>query len=139
MHNFSMAAHVASLRSLEFFGITCDAATNRLTPLRLARRPDDLGIEHFGLPLVTTTALLAIAGPIEQQLAQVHKWSNKQLAHFTKANRIVMFDEIRVASLGMIQAFLRLVYDPLNIPRPHIPPGDIVDIPEVTREQNPPP
>src|ERR1041385_8596367 len=65
-------------RSLEFFGLKFDANLNQLTPVRNRRR-DDLGIEHFGLPLITRQQFIQATGsvlnrPAEPVLVQVHLW-----------------------------------------------------------------
>ncbi len=114
-------------RSLEFFGLSCEPKSNRLKEIA-SRRPDDLGIEHFGLPRVEREQFLQTVGrtasaPIEALLVDVHRWSNKQLAHFTVAQPSVTLDAIRDVSAAMIEAFLRLLFDALGRPRPRIQPS----------------
>ena len=116
-------------RSLEFFGLTCDHRTNRLTPI-IGRRPDDLGIEHFGLALVTPAQLIAAAATVisvslEPILIQVHHWSNKQLAHFTVSQPTVTLQSIRNMSVAMIEAYTQLLFAALGLPRPSINPSPI--------------
>jgi hypothetical protein len=106
-------------RSLEFFGITRDRHTDTLKPIQ-TRHADDLGIEHFGLSRISVQELLGVTGKIELQLAKVHEWSNKQLAHFTVAPTIVEFGWLHATSLGLIRAFVFLLFDALNLPRPVI-------------------
>lgn len=91
-----------SRRTLEFFGITRDSKSNSLKAIA-KRQDDDLGVEHFGLPLVPPQRFVeAISGaafaPIEPVLLAVHQWSNKQLAHFTLSNASVKLGAIRDAS-----------------------------------------
>jgi hypothetical protein len=114
-------------RSLEFFGLTCDHKTSRLAPIG-SRRPDDLGIEHFGLALVTpaqflgaTSKLISVA--VEPILIQVHNWSNKQLAHFTISQHTVTLQSIRNMSVAMIEAYMQLLFGALGRPRPNINPS----------------
>ena len=122
--------HMAVLdcrRSLEFFGLSCDHRRNRLTPIR-NRRADDLGIESFGLALVTqaqfiTAASTVISVPLEPILLQVHNWSNKQLAHFTISQPTVTLQSIRNMSVAMIEAYTQLLFVPLGLPRPNINPS----------------
>lgn len=114
-------------RSLEFFGLTCDHNTNRLIPIR-GRRPDDLGIENFGLALVMPTEFIAAAStvisvPLEPILIEVHHWSNKQLAHFTISQPTVTLQAIRNMSAAMIEAYMRLLFGALGRPQPSINPS----------------
>jgi hypothetical protein len=114
-------------RSLEFFGLTCDYKSNLLTPIT-GRRSDDLGIEHFGLALVTSAQLIRVAStvvsaPVEPILIQVHHWSNKQLAHFTISQPTVTLQSIRNMSVAMIEAFMQLLFGALGRPRPSINPS----------------
>src|SRR5262249_49407497 len=86
-------------RSLQFFGLNFNG--NGLVPVN-HRRPDDLGIEHFGLPRVTPTQFVSVTSrivrrPVEPTLAEVHKWSNKELAHFTLAKPYLNYPSIRDA------------------------------------------
>jgi hypothetical protein len=113
-------------RSLEFLGLTCDSKANCLKSIA-SRWPDDLGIEHFGLSQVAPQQFLqtvdrVVSAPVEPLLVDVHRWSNKQLAHFTVAQPSVTFDAIRDVSAVMIEAYLRLLFDALGRPRPRIQP-----------------
>jgi hypothetical protein len=113
-------------RTLEFFGLTCDSKVGCLKAIAF-RRPDDFGIEHFGLAWVSPHQFVQTAGPvvatsIEPLLLDVHRWSNKQLAHFTITEPPVTFDAIRDVSTVMIEAYLRLLFDALGRPRPRIQP-----------------
>jgi hypothetical protein len=116
-----------SRRTLEFFGITRDSKSNSLKAIN-RRQDDDLGVEHFGLPLVSPQCFVdAIRGadsaaPIEPLLLTIHRWSNKQLAHFTLSDASVTLDEIRDVSKSMIQAYLVLLFDALGRERPTIQP-----------------
>jgi hypothetical protein len=115
-------------RSLEFFGLTCDHTTNRLTPIIRDRLPTDLGIENFGLALVTPAQFIAVAStvisvPLEPILIQVHNWSNKQLAHFTILQPTLALQSIRNMSVAMIEAYMQLLFDALGRPRPSINPS----------------
>jgi len=99
-----------SLRTLEFFGITRDSKSDSLKAIS-KRQDDDLGVEHFGLPLIAPQRFVeAISGaasaPIEPLLLKVHRWSNKRLAHFTLSDVSVTLDAIRDVSKAMIQAHL---------------------------------
>lgn len=114
-------------RSLEFFGLTCDHSVNCLIPIR-GRRPDDLGIEHFGLALVPPAQFIAVASkvisaPLEPILLQVHNWSNKQLAHFTISEPKVTLQSIRNMSVAMIEAYMQLLFAASGRPRPSINPS----------------
>jgi hypothetical protein len=114
-------------RSLEFFGLSCDSKANCLK-LRASRKSDDLGIEHFGLSQVIPQQFLqtvsgVVSEPIEPLLVEVHRWSNKQLAHFTVAQPSVTLDAIRDMSAVMIAAYFRLLFDALGRPRPRIQPA----------------
>jgi hypothetical protein len=114
-------------RSLEFFGLTCNHNTNHLAPIT-KRRPDDLGIEHFGLNLVSRAQFIGavssvISVPVEPILVQVHAWSNKQLAHFTNAEPPMSLPSIRNMSVVMIEAYMRLLFSALGRPRPSINPS----------------
>jgi hypothetical protein len=114
-------------KSLEFFGLTCDHKTHCLTPIK-GRRPDDLGIENFGLAAVTPSQFIGVASkvvsvPLEPILIQVHKWSNKQLAHFTISKPYVSYQSIRNMSVAMIEAYMHLLFNALGRPRPSINPS----------------
>jgi hypothetical protein len=114
-------------RSLEFFGLTCDHKTGHLTPIT-KRRPDDLGIEHFGLAQVSPAQFLqavssVVPVPVEPILIQVHHWSNKQLAHFTISQPTVTLQSIRNVSVVMIEAYMQLLFTALGRPRPSINPS----------------
>jgi hypothetical protein len=113
-------------RTLEFFGITRDSKSDLLKPIT-KRQDDDLGIEHFGLALVDPQLLLnTISGvvtiPAEPLLVAVHRWINKQLAHFTLSDVSVTLETIRDSSKAMIQAYLVLLFDALGRERPRIQP-----------------
>lgn len=115
-------------RSLEFFGLSCDHNAHRLVPIS-RRRPDDLGVEHFGLSMVTPAQFLSVVAPVvpdgaspEPILLQVHEWSNKQLAHFTLSEPEIMIPAIRDASIIMTEAYMTLLFDALGRPRPAINP-----------------
>ena len=114
-------------RSLEFFGLRCDHSASHLAPIP-GRRPDDLGIEDFGLARVLPAQFIAAAStvisvPLEPILLQVHNWSNKQLAHFTISQPTVTLQSIRNMSIAMIEAYAQLLFDALgNVPRPSINP-----------------
>ena len=116
-------------RSLEFFGLTCDSATRSLKAIeehshnKKRRHADDLGIEHFGLPWVTPDQLIGATNsvasvPLEPLLADIHQWSNKQLAHFTLLPVSITLEAIRDVSKAMIEAYGRLFFDALGRPRP---------------------
>jgi hypothetical protein len=114
-------------RSLEFFGLTCNYKTKQLAPIT-KRRPDDLGIEHFGLALVSRPQFLGavssvISVPVEPILLQVHAWSNKQLAHFTSLEPPIMLQSIRYMSVVMIEAYMKLLFTALRHARPGINPS----------------
>jgi hypothetical protein len=113
-------------RTLEFFGITRDSKSDLLKPIT-KRQEDDLGIEHFGLPLVGPQLLLdticrVATIPAEPLLVTVHRWSNKHLAHFTLSDASVTFETIRDSSKAMIEAYLVLLFDALGCERPQIQP-----------------
>ena len=93
-------------RSLEFFGLTCDHNAQRLVSITRQRRVDDLRIEDFGLPIVTPAQFIGVTShlvtkPVEATLLEVHKWSNKELAHFTltKPKVEVLYGSIHEARL----------------------------------------
>jgi hypothetical protein len=114
-------------RSLEFFGLTCDHKTGHLTPIT-KRRPDDLGIEHFGIALVSPVQFLqavssVVSVPVEPVLIQVHHWSNKELAHFTILKPTVTYPSIRNMSVVMIEAYMQLLFTALGRPRPSVNPS----------------
>lgn len=113
-------------RTLEFFGITCDSKSDLLKAIT-KRQDDDLGIEYFGLALVSPQLLLDTISPVvtipaEPLLVAVHRWSNKQLAHFTRSGASVTLETIRDSSKAMIEAYLVLLYDALGRERPRIQP-----------------
>lgn len=113
-------------RSLEFFGLTCDHKTDHLMPIT-KRRQDDLGIEHFGLAIVSRVQFLqavssVVSVPVEPILIQIHHWSNKQLAHFTISQPTVTHQSIRNVSVVMIEAYMQLLFSALGRPRPSINP-----------------
>jgi len=115
-------------RSLEFFGLKLNNITSSLAPLR-NRRKDDVGIESFGLSRVSRQQFLQALGPIsgqqvEQVLVKVHRWTDKQVAHFTAAPNQASLQAIRDASKLMINAFMCLLYDPLGRPRPKLNPSN---------------
>ena len=114
-------------RSLEFFGLTCNYKTNHLEPITMKRRTDDLGIEHFGLAMVTPAQFIGVAStvisvPLEPILIQVHNWTNKELAHFTISQPTMTYQSIRNMSVAMIEAYMQLLFDALGRPRPSINP-----------------
>jgi hypothetical protein len=114
-------------RSLEFFGLTCDHGAKCLRPIS-NRRPDDLGIEHFGLSLVSPAQFLSaaspvISGPLEPIVVQVHHCSNKELAHFTLVQAPVTYQSLRNISVAMIEAYMKLLFDALGRPRPALNPS----------------
>ena len=113
-------------RTLEFFGITRDSKSDLLKPIT-KRQDDGLGIEHFGLALVGPQLLLDTISPVvtipaEPLLVAVHRWSNKQLAHFTLSDASVTLETIRDSSKAMIEAYLVLLYGALGRERPRIQP-----------------
>jgi hypothetical protein len=115
-----------SRRALDFFGITRDSKSDLLKPIT-RRRDDDLGIEHFGLPLVSPQRLVeavssVVTTPAEPLLIAVHRWSNKQLAHFILSDASVTFQAIRDVSKSMIEAYLVFLFDALGRQRPIIQP-----------------
>jgi hypothetical protein len=116
-------------RSLEFFGLTCNHDTNRLTAIR-RRRSDDLGIEHFALARVTPSQFVeatstVICGKVEPIVVDVHKYGNKRLAHSTMSESTVMLPAIRDMSIVLIEAHMRLLFEALGRPRPSINPSPI--------------
>jgi hypothetical protein len=116
-------------RMLEFFGLTYESHTHTLKPITRPRYADDVGIEHLGLGLVAPKQLFDViksvmGAPVEQSLCAVHRWSNKELAHFTSAKPSVDLDAIRDVSKAMIEACLQLIFDALGQPRPRIQPVD---------------
>jgi hypothetical protein len=115
-------------RSLEFFGLKLDNTTNSLAPLR-NRRKDDVGIESFGLSQVSRQQFIQAVGPtsnqqVEQVLVKVHRWTDKQVAHFTAAPNQASLQAIREASNFMIKAYMCLLYDALRRPRPKLNPSN---------------
>jgi hypothetical protein len=120
-------AGVDCRRSLEFFGLSCDRNLKQLVPVG-RHWVDDLGIEHFGLSKVTRDQFIqatasVVNRPVGPILAQVHLWTGKQLAHFTRAQNIVTLQAIRDASLVMIEAFMSLLFDRLGRSRPSLNPS----------------
>jgi hypothetical protein len=116
-------------RMLEFFGLTYESDTQTLKPITRPRYADDVGIEHLGLERVTPPRLFEViksvmATPLERSLSAVHRWSNKELAHFTSAKPSVDLDAIRDVSKAMIEACLQLIFDALGRTRPRIQPLD---------------
>src|ERR1700733_12422073 len=111
-------------RSLYFFGLTCNHITNRLESITSRRYPDDLGIENFGLALVSPDQFLKIiisppaASEIEKNLVNVHKWGNKELAHFSFSRPGVSLQALHNVSVVMIEAYLHFLFDALKLPRP---------------------
>jgi hypothetical protein len=108
-------------RSLEFFGITCDSESGRLKKIS-KRRKDDLGIEHFGLQLISPAKLIhacsqSTSADIAAVFVTIHHWCNKQVAHFTLTEPTITFGEIRSASIAMIEAYQCLLLDGLGLPR----------------------
>lgn len=121
-------AGVDCRRSLEFFGLKLDQKLNVLVPIRNRRSSDDLGIEAFGLPLVTKAQFLAITSPVlskpvEPVVCKVHVWVGKQLAHFTHVTDIITMQAIRDTSLIMIEAYMHLLFEALGRPRPQLNPS----------------
>src|SRR6266511_2885441 len=115
-------------RSLEFFGLTCDHQTNQLRPIRSRRNPDDLGIESFGLQQVSRAQFIAAVSTVvpsraELRVIQMHKWSNKQLAHFTMSAPTVTLPGVRDVSKLMIEAYFALLFDALGRSRPILNPS----------------
>jgi hypothetical protein len=113
---------------LEFFGLTCNHNTNHLAPITKKRRPDDLGIEHFGLALVSRARFLGVVSsvisvPVEPILVQVHAWSNKQLAHFTNSEPPISLQSIRNMSIAMVEGYMQLLFSALGRARPSINPA----------------
>jgi hypothetical protein len=123
--------HMAILdcrRSLEFFGLTYNDKTSKLKQIT-SRRTDDLGMESFGLSQVTPENFLRITAPtitgqVEPMLAEVHKFTNKQLAHFTVVQNQVMLPSIRNIYPVMTEAFNHFLFDALGRQRPNIQPSD---------------
>jgi hypothetical protein len=115
-----------SRRALDFFGITRDSKSDTLKSIT-KRQDDDLGIEQFGLPLVSPQRLVetitkVVTTPAEPLLVAVHRWSNKQLAHFTLSDASVTLEAIRDVSKAMIEAYLVFLFDALGHQRPVIQP-----------------
>ena len=114
-------------RSLQFFGLTRHPNKHCLTPIG-NRRANDLGIENFGLPRVTPAQLIQVVStlisvPPEPILTELYEWSSKQIAHFTTSQPIVSYQSIRDASIAMIEAYNRFLFDALGRPRPTINPS----------------
>jgi hypothetical protein len=120
-------------RSMEFLGLRFDPQGGRICALTSKRRPDDLGIEHFGQALVSPTGFIRVSDSIRQSsepaLAEVHQWSNKKLAHFTVHSAEVRFGPIQFACHAMIAALVEFLYRPLNFTIPDLGPH----LPSVTR------
>jgi hypothetical protein len=116
-------------RSLAFFGLAWDRSPVALKQMRIPRHyPDDLGIEHFGLPLVTPaqfrqTASSVVSTNMEPVLVRVHEWRDKMIAHFTVSEPVIEYPEIRDVSKVMIEAYMHFVFDALGRPRPSINPS----------------
>jgi hypothetical protein len=116
-------------RSLTFFGLACDRNSKTLKPIKLPRSySDDLGIEQFGLPLVSPAqfnqaASAVVPAGIEPILMRVYEWRNKMVAHFTTSEPVIEYPEIRDISIIMIEAYMRFVFDALGRPRPSINPS----------------
>lgn len=113
-------------KSLEFFGLILDSETHSIEPIK-KRRKDDVGIEHFGLPRATVNQLIGNSKiecsiPLEKMLADINRWGNKRLAHFTLSQPEIKLDVIRDASKIMIDVYFRLVFDATGRPRPQLPP-----------------
>ena len=118
-------------RSLAFFGLCCDKSTGNLKTINLPRHhKDDLGIEQFGLSLITPgqfkqLASTMISGDAEQILARVTEWRDKKNAHFTLAEPVVHYQELRDVAKFMIEAYMQFIFDALGRPRPTINPAPI--------------
>jgi hypothetical protein len=118
-------------RTIEFFGIARDSKRNEFKPMT-KRQDDDLGIEHFGLAVVSPQRLLdtvtaAVGAPAQPLLLDMHRWSSKHLAHFTVSDASVTLQTIRDCSKGMIEAYLVLLFDALSRQRPRIQPIESED------------
>jgi len=115
-------------RSLIFLGLKWDRVSGGLKNLLLPRAyPDDLGIEQFGLPLVTPeqfrqTASRVVQTNIEPVLLKVHEWRNKMIAHFTTSEPGIEYPDILHISQVMIEAYMQFVFDALGRPRPKLNP-----------------
>lgn len=120
-------AGVDCRRSLEFFGLRCSPKTKAIEAIQ-GRQPDDLGIEGFGLPMVTREQFLKatasmLTEPVEPVMAQVHHWTNKQLAHFTHVTDVIDMNPVRAACRVMIEAYMCLLFEALGQPRPKLNPS----------------
>jgi hypothetical protein len=108
-------------RAVEFFGLKFCGNPPVLTSLAggaWRRRGDDIGIEHFGLPLVNPDEFLKVSNLDKPTLHEVYEAANKQLAHFT--NDELKFDpqQTEQVARGIIDAFHVLLYDRLPRQRP---------------------
>jgi hypothetical protein len=116
-------------RSIAFFGLRCDKNTGELKSITLPRRyDDDLGIEQFGLSLVTPDQFKQLASAVvsvemEPILARVIEWRDKTNAHFTLSEPVIHYPEIRDVSKVMIEAYMQFVFDALGRSRPAINPA----------------
>ena len=114
---------------LEFLGLCAKGGS--LANVKLPRRRDDIGIEHFSnssgsLPLVTPTEAVApYSGDkaiAEAALLMVLHVSNKGLAHFTSNLDRSVADVrlLEIASRGIEVLVHNKLYTPLGLPSPNV-------------------
>lgn len=109
---------------LEFLGIRQNRNNHTKLSTRTKKRSDDLGIEDYGLPLLTVDdALNPYQGPKEEAesaLAAVIHCANKGVAHTTKG-QLVNDNDLHlyeIAARGVPTLLINHLYTPLNIPKP---------------------
>ena len=122
--NAAIESGILNCRALlEFLGLRA-ASAEQLTQRNDIRRSDDVGIEHYGLPLVDVSEMTAKypgdAAEAESSIAGLITTANKWLAHNTttvelEATHIHLFE---IASRGVPALVISYFYTRLGLPAP---------------------
>lgn len=114
-------------RTLEFFRLRWDKTKQEFTNFSDSKYPDDLYITDLGLSAVDPPSLLALSLRIIGRsaslcLTEVCFYANKDMAHFSKTNRLPELQSIVDSTKVIHESILVFVYDALALPRPKIQP-----------------
>lgn len=110
-------------RLVPFLGLTYSQKDDRLTTISNPTWADDYWIGDAGLNPVTPDELDAVAEIVcgAKSITVLREpliYSNKQMAHFSKAEGYPQFDNLRNSCRLLTSAIMIFVYDRLSLPHP---------------------
>jgi hypothetical protein len=112
-------------RILPFLGLAYSQKTQSFSHIQSPQWPDDYWIGDLGLPPVTVSELDAVSHTLCNQnslsvFEDILTYSNKQLAHFSKAESLPKLEKLSNGSRLASSAVMIFVYDALSLPRPEL-------------------